>query len=90
MASTDSNKAYAPLGASDPETGEAEGVFVGYADFVDELRSGASGERHLYFLNCCCDFRRAVLVLNSISIFLRLALMIVFAIMASYVALSYN
>ncbi len=84
MASTDNSKVYTALGTSDPETGEAEGVFVG---FSDEPPSGASsGEQpHLYFLNCCCDFRRAVLVFNGITIILRLFLMIALAVIASYV-----
>ena len=82
-----SSKAYNPLETQDDvESGDAAtaGVFVGYADFGNELRSSAGSERHLYFLNCCCDFRRAVLVLNGISILLRVFLMIFFVALANY------
>lgn len=42
-------------------------------------------DHHMYFFGVCCDFRRAVLVLNVISIVLRLLLMVGFAVLGKFV-----
>lgn len=40
---------------------------------------------HTICCNCCCDFRRAVLIVNGITIGLKLLIMMGFAILVSYV-----
>jgi len=44
-----------------------------------------SAQHHTQFLGCCCDFRRAVLAINGISIFLRIVLMLGLAVGARFV-----
>jgi hypothetical protein len=64
--------------------------------FVEHLNVDVTGNRvnddefpntagqHMMCFNCCCDFRRAVLIVNGISIGLKLLEMMGIAIMASY------
>lgn len=85
----------------DPESAMPTATFVGTTPHVDESRfesrtpQGFSDEdfdfrntanHHMYFCGSCCDFRRAVLVLNGISIALRVLLMVIFAILGYYVS----
>lgn len=42
-------------------------------------------DHHMYFFGVCCDFRRAVLTLNAISIALRLLVMVLIAVLAKFV-----
>jgi len=50
----------------------------------DDSFPNAAGE-HLQCCNCCCDFRRAVLIVNGISIVLKLLEMMGIALIATYV-----
>jgi hypothetical protein len=53
---------------------------------IDDEILPNTAKYHMYFCGCCCDFRRAVLVVNGISIVLRILLMVGVAILPSYVA----
>lgn len=52
---------------------------------IDQLYPNGSADQHVLCCNCCCDFRRAVLVVNGISIVLKLVIILGMAIGASYV-----
>ena len=68
---------------------------TGSSTFVEHLNVEANAVRdddfpstvgqHMMCCNCCCDFRRAVLIVNGISIGIKLLAMMGFAIVASYV-----
>lgn len=60
------------------------GTPQGFSDEDLDFRNTAN--HHMYFCGSCCDFRRAVLVLNGISIALRVLLMVIFAILGVYVS----
>ena len=53
---------------------------------IDDEILPNTAKYHMYFCGCCCDFRRAVLVVNGISIVLRILLMVGVAILPSFVA----
>ena len=77
-----SNNDYKPLSFNDDiETAApngASGAASGEIRFVDEpnIVAVAVDQPHLYFCGCCCDFRRAVLTFNIISILLRVFLIV--------------
>jgi len=56
---------------------------MGGADGI--LRGGMSNALHTKFLLVCCDFRKAVIVMNIISIILRLMLMLAIPIYVSFI-----
>lgn len=96
-----SKEAFIPLATGeDPETGvptynpngpgsssygvvAAESMSIGQAG--DDGAFPNNSSHHLLFCNCCCDHRRAVLVVNGITIGFNIIGMIFVAIMASYV-----
>ncbi len=68
----------------EPPTGIfVEDVEYGY-DFANEIRNSSNSARHLYFLNCCCDFRKAVIMLNVLTIVMRILFIIIFFALANY------
>lgn len=76
-----SNNDYKPLSFDDDiETAApvgGSGATNGDFRFVDETNIAVVDQPHLYFCGCCCDFRRAVLTFNAISITLRVFLIVV-------------
>mmetsp|Transcript_43529 Transcript_43529/g.47215 ORF Transcript_43529/g.47215 Transcript_43529/m.47215 type:complete len:250 (-) Transcript_43529:267-1016(-) len=53
-------------------------------DGIEEGNGDSSGRSSHLFLNCCCDCRRAVLIVNGIAIGLKILSMIVVGILGSY------
>jgi len=82
-------------GSADAGTGFAAGSSTtgfNVSSNGDDIEGGngdSSGRSSHLFLNCCCDCRRAVLIVNGIAIGLKILSVIVVGILGSYLKKKY-
>lgn len=76
---------YSPTGAASASTGNVVEHMNVEASVVDDAFPNTVSQ-HMLCCNCCCDFRRAVLIVNGIGILLKLLEMLGIALIATYVS----